>query len=293
MREIVGRWLCDGAGRWSPETLEKYGRALSDLLSWLREAHICELRQISTADLAAWLNGHPTWGPNQRHVAVYACKGFFRWAFGEASPAKALRSPRRKGSTPPQRRLNEAQVLRLIGAIDTSTPKGIRDLAIVLIMLDRGLRASEICNARIDRLDHERHELAVIVKGGRWSKRTFGDYTWAALLRWLDLRPCFARPGVMTVFVSLGGLVKGCPLTRSGLQTAFKVMARKADIAALSPHDLRRTFVGLSTEYGNSTKITQIGGDWESISELDTYARGLVIDDWRKYSPADRLMGLR
>jgi site-specific recombinase XerC len=293
MRKAMERWLSEGARRWSPETLDKYRRAINDLIGWLDRHNLSDLRRIRLEDLAAWLDSHSTWGPGHKHIAVYACKGFLFWALGEGSPASGLRSPRRKGSTPPQRRLSQDQVLRLIGAIDTSTPKGIRDLAIVLIMLDRGLRASEVIKARLDRVDFERHELAVIVKGGRWSRRTFGDYTWSALLRWLSIRPSFADPAAATIFVSLGGLTRGWTLTRSGLLAAFRVMAKRAGIGRLSPHDLRRTFVGLSTEYGNSTKITQIGGDWQSISELDTYARGLVLEDWRKYSPADRLMGLR
>jgi integrase/recombinase XerC len=291
MRTKVDQFLRTRGRRWSPETIDKYRRTLLDLAAWLptRGGGLSPTLE----ELQEWLEAHDQWGYSQEHVAICAIRAFYRWLLGPgASPVEGLSSTRRAGDTPPQRTLSLQDVKSLIASLDTNSVKGRRDLAIVILMLDRGLRSSEICRLSLDRLDLERRHLAVIVKGGRWSRRTFSHYTASCLAAWLAFRPTVAVPGTSTVFVSVGGTKPGTTLTRCGLTVIFRRLGGQAGIGRLSPHDLRRTYATLSLQFGTPSRIVQLGGDWGSLAEVERYSRGLDVEEWDEWSPVHRILGL-
>jgi len=272
----VQEYLDEQQGKWSTETVDRYRRILIQL-----EEEV-DLKRLNASKLRAWIYSHK-WGSSQRYVALVAIKGFLRWKYGAKHPALVLVEKRTK--PPPQRALKIPQIKELISSFNTMETKGIRDLAICTLMLDTGLRASEVCNLDLRYLDMEERQLRVIIKGGKWGMAMFSDPTQRFLADWLAIRP----KGGEAVFLSIGGLTPGKRLTRMGLQRIVKYWGENAGIGQLSPHDLRRTFAVTATRLGAPSRLVQLAGRWSSIQMVEVYTQTLENADFKGYFPVEGL----
>lgn len=189
-----------------------------------------------------------------------------------------------------QRSLTWSQVETLMLACDTSTTRGRRDLAIVCLLLDSGLRESEVCRLTVADVSMEERRLTVQIKGGNDGDGIFSRDTQAALSTWLALRPHYAAAGVPNFFVSIGGTLPGTAITPSGLRVIFRRLGAAAGFEKLSPHDLRRSFATLSSKLGAPTRVLQVAGRWENIEMVAHYTRDLEADDFAKYSPVSHAL---
>lgn len=172
-------------------------QGIADWLNWLRlkvsdrtvEAYEWELRRLVRAfpgkgprqfreqDLTAYLAERKTGGlgPAALKRAVAAFRSFFGWACPRKSPAAGLPYPAIKKKT--QRTLTWEQFLQVLSACDTATDKARRDVAILCLLIDTGLRSSELCRLRLADVDLQELTLRVVVKGGDEAGGVFTEYT--------------------------------------------------------------------------------------------------------------------
>jgi len=276
----VHAWL--SVNSFSPNTETRYLTALLRLAG-----DVPDLSALTAPGLRTWLDAQP-WGSSARWVAFCACRGFLRWKFGPDHPALALKIKRQDSG--PQRTLKKRQVQDLLASFDTTRPKGIRDLAICTLMLDSGLRVSEVCRLEVRHVDLEERNLKVVVKGGKWAEGVFSSYTALYLSNWLAIRGDYAAPLVKTFFVGIGGNKPGTSLTRNGLQVIFRYWGKQAGIGPLSPHDLRRTFATLATRAGAPGRVLQAAGRWSNISMVERYTRAIDAVDFEPYFPVSNAL---
>jgi len=230
------------------------------------------------------------WAPATIRQAVCAARAFFLWLHEEGAiasdPGRALKLP--KVPRRVQRTLTAGEVARLLGACDLGTVKGTRDIALVNLLVDTGLRASEVVAVETGNLNLEARFLLVRIKGGRFEPAYFGGTVVGALEAWLAARPSVARAGVETVFVSVGGGTPGRPLTTRGLRIVLKRLGDSVDVAGVSPHAFRRGFACIADEAGAPTRQIQMAGRWSNIQMVEHYTlalrRGKLHQRW---SPAD------
>lgn len=292
MKEQVERFLELQGRRWSRATVGRYRWYLLNLAGWLEEMGLpARPEQIGERELLRWIDARMHWAPSTQYTATVACRSFFRWALGrERSPAERLQLPRR--SYTPQRTFDEHGVMRILGALDTSTVKGTRDTAIVLLLLDTGLRAAEVCRLRVDHVDLVERRFIVRIKGGRWANGVFSPYTASSVAAWLTMRPQLAKSDVLELFVGVGGLTRGRPLTTDGLRVIFRQIGRRIGMH-FSPHDFRRTFATMALKGGAPSRLVQVAGRWNSIEQVERYSQALTPEDFDGYSPVHRVLGLR
>jgi len=272
----VQQYLDEHMGMWSPNTVDTYQSILSRFEIELDVEH------LTAGKLRAWIYSHG-WGSSQRYVALSAAKGYIKWAFGAKHPALILNE--RRAKSPPQRALKIPQIKDLLSSFNTMEAKGIRDLAMCALMLDTGLRASEICKLDLHYLDMEERKLRVVIKGGRWAMAMFSISTQRYMEAWLAIRQPLGEP----VFLSVGGIIPGTRLTRSGLRIIVKKWGKDAGIGLLSPHDLRRTFAVTATRLGAPSRLVQLAGRWSSIEMVERYTETLENEDFEKYFPVEGL----
>jgi integrase/recombinase XerC len=288
---MVGGFLEEKRGIWSPETTEKYSRNLIGAVGWMAARGIVAPEAVTPAAIREWLDIHPHWGPCSRHTAVTALRAFFAWSLGRArSPAHLVALPRRP--IRPQRTLSADQAEKLLGSLDTSRRKGIRDLALIALLLDTGLRSSEICRLELIHVELERRTFQALTKGNRWERGVFSEYTRSVAARWLALRPEVAAPDEGAFFVSLGGLTPGKKLTRYGLQITLRALGIRAGIGPISPHDFRRTFATLALRAGAPTRIVQVAGRWRSLAMVERYSQAIQPEDLDGHFPMAAIMGV-
>ena len=121
-----------------------YGRAVGQFLAWC-EARGLGLTAVSPLHVAAYIRTHPVSAPTvKQHLAAIRMLG--DWLVVSqvlpVNPAAAVLGPTHvvtKGATPV---LSPAEARRLLEAIDTGTLAGLRDRALVSVMLYSFARVS-------------------------------------------------------------------------------------------------------------------------------------------------------
>jgi integrase len=281
-------WLRIGS---SSTTCEAYGWELRHFERWCVSKAL-EVLTVSKADIARYLSERRMLRQASDATvrrSVNALRNFYGYALGSKSPAKSIKAPSPKKRK--QRTLNWKQALDVMAACDTSDALGRRNLAIICLGLDSGLREAELCRLSVAQLDLSAFRLVVRVKGGNDGDGIFGPHTVAALSSWLADRPSYAAPGVETVFVSIGGDTPGRSITPSGLRCIFRRIGRQAGlVGGFSPHDLRRSFATMSHQLGAPTRIVQVAGRWSDLQMVERYTQALSVADMAPYSPVSHIL---
>lgn len=288
---------------YSARTVEAYHWHLARLSAWLMERGVLAPNEIIDDLLLEWgASLFDSWQSATVKQAVLAARGWLRWCYDkhlidDEILISVLEVPKLKRRI--QRTLWADEIEALQAACDLSTVRGMRDAALVSLLVDSGLRAAEICRLQWSDLNLERRELKVVVKGGDERRGYFGDETVARLKMWRSVQP--VREGVNTVFSALGGTRRnkktgknesgrGYPLTTHGLRRLLSNLGKAAGVAGVSPHAFRRAFVVLLTEAGANDGMIQEWGRWQSESMVKLYRQAYQSESlYPKYTPTDFL----
>jgi len=148
---------------------------------------------------------------------------------------------------------------------------GIRDAAIIAILYACGLRRAELVN--LDLVHYERTESGgrLLVHGKRNKQRYVPIVEGAAraLTDWLAVRGDAAGP----LFHVVGNRNRGGRMTTQAIYAMLKARATTAGIPAMSPHDLRRTFVGDLLDAGADIVTVQKLARHSSVETTARYDR--------------------
>ena len=170
--DAVARFLEFFAARIAnARTRAAYGRAVGQFLAWCEDRRL-GLTAIAPLHVAAYIRTHPGSVPTvKQHLAAIRvlCDWLVVSQVLPVNPAAAVRGPKhvvRKGSTPV---LSPAEARKLLDTIDTGTLTGVRDRAVLSVMLYSLARVSAVLGMR--RQDYfeqgSRGWLRLHEKGGR------------------------------------------------------------------------------------------------------------------------------
>lgn len=157
----------------------------------------------------------------------------------------AVSIPNVTGSTVPAgREITAGELVALMAhCARDHTVLGRRDAALIALLYACGARRAEVASLTLENYDPEKR--AFMVTGKRNKQRMlYVPETGAAqaLDDWLAIRGAHAGPVFVRVHKS--GKLGTTALSTQGVYDALCARAAKAGVAALSPHDFRRTFVG-------------------------------------------------
>jgi integrase/recombinase XerD len=254
----VERFLLHLAARRSPRTVDAYRRDLASLSAFRAGA----VADATVDELERWLADMRAAGLAPSTVArrVSAVRTYFRHlvliGMRSVNPAASLQLPRRPRRLP--RALAPSEVERLIEAAAGTTPRSLRDRALVELLYGAGLRVSEAVGLERTGVDLDSRVVRVLGKGGKERLVPLGRPAAEAVRRYLALgRPHLDRRYRPELFLN----ARGGPLTRAG---AFLVLRRLAEKAGLEPervhpHLLRHSF---------ATHLLEGGADLRSVQEM-------------------------
>jgi len=191
-------------------------------------------------------------------------KSFFQWLTEEGDIAINPMVGISKPIVPPTeiKVLTATEVQRLLATCRGRNPEDRRDLAILTIMLDAGLRLSELTNLKLDDVGADQ-TLRVFGKGRKWRTVALGSTSSTALERWI--RPRGNAPG--SLWVGRKG-----DLTATGIRQVIRRRAKLADLH-VHPHMLRHTFVDNWLRHGGSeVDLARLAG-WTSTAMASRYAQ--------------------
>ncbi len=281
------------------DTIERYQRHLTALAKWLAKRDVTHLSEITPLLLREWvveIQERPDWSATTARVAASIVHSFLGWCHQEELITRrildSLTIP--KAKTMVQRTMSEDEIQRMLDSCD-DTPMGIRNAALIAMLYDTGFRASEICRLELDGLYFDAeiygqtvNYCVVETKGGDEQFGFFEAEARAYLERWLDIR--VAKPGVNTVFVSLGGNTPGSPLTRFGLRSIVERMGENCGVAGATPHAFRRAFACALDDAGASSNTIAKLGRWSDIRLVQRYTQARQAGrQFHLFSPMKRL----
>jgi len=158
----------------NPNTRRAYAHAVGEFLAWCAQAGVSSITDVQPLHVAAWIElqtqmlSAPT---VKQHLA--AIRHLFDWLVtGQVvphNPAASVRGPThtaRKGKTPV---LDASEARQLLDSIDVSTPIGLRDRALIGLMVSSFARVGAALAMRVDDVYTQNKRLWVRLreKGGK------------------------------------------------------------------------------------------------------------------------------
>lgn len=207
---------------------------------------------------------------------------FYAWAVAQGdtpcNPLDGLAVP--KAPDIPKRPYSRSELRRLLRAAGSDP----RDMAILLLLIATGMRASELVGLSMDDVDWEAGVLLIRQgKGGKSRRVAPGPCALDALRRYLEA--CRIRRGRLF------------PLRPDSLYHRIVRLGERAGVPGATVHRFRHTFAHMFLENGGDV------GDLKEILGHSTLAMSLryasyfagerALDAQRRFNPADRLVGAR
>jgi integrase/recombinase XerD len=259
-------------------TLESYGRDLV-LLARFAAGRQSAIEVLTRGDLEAFTRELMAGGLAPRSVAraVASVRGFYRYLAVSRriaeSPADDLHAPRAWAALP--RYLSIEQVDSLLAQPDATTPRGLRDRALIELLYATGLRVSELVALKAADLNLEAGYLTCMGKGSKERLVPIGD----TAVDWVHRYLQGGRPHLLRgrpsprLFVNARD---GGALSRSGFWRVLTAYGREAGVSrSLSPHVLRHSFATHLLERGADLRAIQMMLGHADLSTTQIYTHVL------------------
>ena len=239
-------------------TIESYMRDLAQFAHFILRMYDVPPKKVETEMIRNYLKRLYDLGreKSSQARALSGIKSFFNYLILndviEASPAELIEAP--KASRPLPDTLTIDEIDRLIGSIDASTTKGLRDRAILEVLYSCGLRVSELCELRIGDLFFGEGYIRVTGKGDKQRLVPISAMARERIQLYLNER----RSRYCDEILFLNN--RGERLTRVMIFTIIKQAAQRASIdKKISPHTFRHSF---------ATHLLQGGASIRQVQEL-------------------------
>ncbi len=298
------RLTCQTEGK-SLKTIEWYVAFLYRFLNFLKSSDCSiEIDQINKNDIRSFIRylqveartprgGQPLSGATVQGY-VRTLKAFFSWAEREEYVATKLMAkiPVPKATNKLINTLSSEQIGKLIDVCSRINGTGYRNLTMLLLMLDCGIRVSELVNINVEDINLPEGQIKLrMAKGGHERIVPAGALVQKILWKYINhYRPEPLTYSVNNLFLN----DKGLPLGRNGVQQMLRRSGRRAGISGVrcSPHTLRHTFAkNYLLNGGDIFSLQKILGH-SSLSSVRTYLNLFATDikkQHRRFSPVDNM----
>jgi len=264
----------------NPNTRKAYARATVEFATWCKTAGIEDLRRVQPVHVAAYIEGLQLAAPSVKlHLA--ALRMLFDWlVVGQVipvNPASSVRGPRhsvKKGKTPV---LDADEARELLDAIDTTSLVGLRDRALIGLMVYTFARVGAVIKMRIEDVyvQNRRTWVRLHEKGGKRHEmpchHNLDEYLHAYMTAaTLDE----AKGYLFRSAVGRTGQLTEKPMSQSDVYRMIGRRAIKADIATkIGCHTFRATGITEYLRNGGKLEVAQQMANHESARTTGLYDR--------------------
>lgn len=243
----------------SPLTLRNYRSDLLHFAGWLEANEDTTILAADRHMLRRYLGELKAGGMVTASLTrkVSTIRSFFKFLVREgkieSSPLTGIVAPKREKRLP--HILSRADLTALITAADKTTPKGLRDRAMLELMYASGVRISEAVGIDLKHLDLDERTLVVRGKGNKERMVLLGEPAERTVRRYIAKgRPHLATDGNPALFLNRDGK----RLSARSIQYIVRAHALKAGLPdRVWPHLLRHSFATHLLDGGAELRVVQ------------------------------------
>lgn len=274
LQAIDGFVLECGARRLSEHTVRSYVSALGKFTTWLAvDPALASVQPETVKRFLAETRGPGGSMLSKKTILNYhiCLSALWTWAMAEGHVERHVMREvaKPKPAKPAIKPLTEEDVRRLLGALDRSRrykrpgkrpcdhrrATAARDRAIILLLLDTGVRASELCGVKIKDADVRNQRVYVWGKGSKERMLPLSAATTKAIWRYLQGERSQARISE-PLFVQQGE--GGQAMNRTALRQLLLRIGERAGVLDCHPHRFRHTFAITCLRNGMSAYALQM-----------------------------------
>lgn len=279
----------------SPKTIDWYCANLRAFEDWLkRHRHSTLLGDLDIDIVRRYIlylqdghrkfDGHPYTPARDEPLSDYSVQGhvrtlraFVSWLKREGYLDENFLSRLKVPKAPSLdiRPLTEAEISKILACFNPNTATGARNLVVVWLMLDSGLRVGEVAGLQHGNVNLQQGQLVVRGKGNKERVVPMGRKAQKYLQRYIyHFRPEPLYPDRDNLFLT----VEGKPLNENALKLMFSRLRARTGIARLHGHLLRHTF---------ATRYLMNGGDILSLKRILGHASIQMVARYSHLAEAD------
>lgn len=245
----------------SDNTVVSYQRDLKKFRAYLIEKGIGSLEEVTELDLEGYLRymEEKDFASSTISRSVASIRALYQYLFSEgrisSNPAALLKPPKVEKKMPEI--LSVDEVDKLMQQPDPSTPKGIRDIAMLELLYATGMRVSELIHLHTGDVNLK-YGYVTCHDGDRERVIPIGSASRHALSRYIEeARGAFVKDKEeKALFTNCSGKA----MSRQGFWKVLKGYADSAGIRKdITPHTLRHSF---------AVHMLQNGADVKSVQEM-------------------------
>lgn len=259
---------------------ESYRKGLKRFLEWLRAQGITKLTRQTILDYKESLMESGL-SPFTISAYIVTVRKFFDWleaTRGFPNIARGVKGPKRaKGFRKDP--LTLSQVRELLQSIDRKDIRGLRDYALINLLIRTGLRTIEACRANVEDIRQQGGEALLWIQGKGWDEKDefvlLTEETLKPIYEYLNARGA-TKPDA-PLFASISDRNNGGRLTTRTLRRIIKERLRAIGISSdrLSAHSLRHTGITLALQAGSTVQEAQALARHSNINTTLIYAHNI------------------
>jgi site-specific recombinase XerD len=262
----------------SNRTLEWYQESMVDFASFCASNGFDPSPgEVKPFHVRAWLASLQTRGLGKATInnRFRAFSSFISWSIGEGiindTPLKNIRAPSVGKTVIPI--FNADHVGAMLYLCPPNTWWGSRDRAIILTLLQTGVRLSELCGLTVTDVNFNQEDIKVKGKGNKERRVYLDKEAQRAIVGWLRHRTDNSE----ALFVSRFGI----PLSPNAIKQLLHDLGQRANIKDVrcSAHTFRHTFAVSFLKAGGSLRHLQEIMGHTSMKPLEVYLRTIATDD--------------
>ncbi|MCU1691157.1 MAG: putative Tyrosine recombinase xerC [Frankiales bacterium] len=252
-------------------TQNVYGQAIKAFTTWLEaNDRPLTLESLTRRTIDAWLADEgDRLAPNTVVTRFKGLQRFCGWLVDEEElpehPMAKLRPPTVPET--PVAILSDEEITRLLKVCDGKDFRDRRDTAIFRLLMDTGMRISELTGLDVEHLDLDSEVAVVMGKGSRPRACPFGPKTGRALDRYLRARTVHRYADNPGLFLTQRGR-----LSKDGCDEMIRTRAATAGVEGVHAHRFRHTFAHAWLAGGGQERDLMRLAGWRSAEMLSRYA---------------------
>lgn len=256
-----------------------YERDLRKAANYFGEQEITDFTQVTETNLNSYVlhleKNHMSPATVSRSIA--SLRSFYRYMMKEkkidTDPTERLKPPKVDKHAPEI--LTKEEIKLLLQQPDTSTPKGIRDKAMLELLYATGIRVSELIHLGVKDLNLQMGYITCSERG-RERNIPFGASVLKAEKQYLqEARDVLLKGRESDILFTN---CQGNPMSRQGFWKVLKVYVKDAKIEKdITPHTLRHSFAMHQLQDGKDLKTIQEMLGHADLSTTQSYMESLQM----------------